>query len=258
MQPDRAELITWATGAGAIVRQYFGRRLDVKEKGYADLVTEADYRSEAYLIDCIRRVFPEHTIVTEESGHLQGEGDHRWYIDPLDGTLNYAHGMPFFAVSLAYAYGEQVQLGVIYDPIRQECFSAERGKGAWLNEEPICVSQVAELIDSLLVTGFPGDVHTSEDNNLDHYGRLTRLCQGVRRLGSAALDAAYVASGRLDGFWELRVGAWDIAAGGLIVEEAGGVVTSFEGRRQYMSPPYSLVAANPLLHPKLLAALHED
>jgi len=258
MEPTIDELKTWARQAGKILRDRFGKRHQIHYKGLVDLVTEADHQSEEYLLSEIRQHYPSHMIITEESGHLQGQADFCWFIDPLDGTINYAHDLPFFSVSLGYAEHSQLQAGVVYNPMSEECFSAERGQGAWLNDEPIHVSEVTDLIQSLLVTGFPYDNQNAIHTNLDNFNRLTRRSQGVRRFGSAALDLCYVASGRLDGYWEIKLSPWDIAAGVLIVEEAGGAVTSLDGDPNFMQSPYSVLAANPAIHPLLMAALHED
>jgi myo-inositol-1(or 4)-monophosphatase len=163
--------------------------------------------------------------------------------------------VPLFTVSLAYAENGVLQLGAVYDPIQDECFSAERGRGATLNGEPIRVSQVSSLTNSLVVTGFPYDIRTNPKNNLDNFARLSLLSQAVRRLGSAALDLAWVAAGRFECFWEVRLKSWDIAAGALLVQEAGGVVTNLFGGADFISPPQSILAANPLIHPLMLGAL---
>jgi myo-inositol-1(or 4)-monophosphatase len=247
--------MSWARHAGYILHAGLGKVHQIESKGEIDLVTEMDHRSEEYLIGQVRENFPDHAIVSEEAGSLAGQGSACWYIDPLDGTLNYAHGVPIFCVSIAYAEAGQVQMGVVYDPTQHECFAAVRGRGAWLNGEPIHVSRQANLDQAFLVTGFPYDVRQTEFNNIELFGRLLRRAQSVRRLGSAALDLGYIAAGRFDGYWEIRLKPWDLAAGALIVEEAGGVVTSFEGGANYLQPPYGIVVSNPVLHPKLLAAL---
>lgn len=258
MRPTLEHLKTWATQAGEVVRAGYGHQHHIHYKGLIDLVTEADHRSEDLIISNIRREFPDHSIITEESGKLEGLRSQRWFIDPLDGTVNYSHGMPFFAISLAYAEDGLVQLGVIYDPMREECFSAERGKGAWLNDAPMHVKDSPDLIHSLLVTGFPYDMWEKPDNNLDNFIELSRLSQGVRRMGSAALDLCYVAAGWLDGYWEIRIKPWDIAAGALLVEEAGGVVTKINGEPDYMRPPYDLLACAPRIHAPMLKVLHKS
>lgn len=257
MQPTLQEIKSLAIAAGEILCTNFQQSHAIRHKGRFDIVTEADTASEALIIAGIRSRYPDHTIVTEESGHLQGN-DGTWYIDPLDGTINYAHGLPLFSISMAFAEHGQVQLGVVYDPWRKEMFSAERGKGAFLNDERLQASEIADLSDSLLVTGFPYNAYSSPNNNLDNYGKFARMTQGVRRLGSAALDLAYVAAGRMDGYWEISINPWDVAAGTLIVEEAGGVVTNLAGERDYFKPPYSIVAANAGLHPVMMQVLRRE
>lgn len=257
MKPTLEHLITWAAEAGEIVRAGYGKSHEISYKGIIDLVTETDHHSEDLLIDHIRQEFPDHSIITEESGKLAGLSSQRWFVDPLDGTVNYSHGMPLCGVSLAYAENGQVQLGVIYNPILDQCFSAERGKGAWLNGAPIHVKDPPDLIHSLLVTGFPYDMWERPDNNLDNFIVLSRLSQGVRRLGSAALDLCFVAAGWLDGYWEIRIKPWDIAAGALIVEEAGGVVTKLNGEADYMQSPYDILACAPRLHGAILEVLNK-
>ena len=257
MKPTLEHLITWAAEAGEIVRAGYGQSHDISYKGNIDLVTETDHHSEDLIISHIRREFPDHSIITEESGKLDGLSSQRWFIDPLDGTVNYSHGMPLFGVSLAYTENGRVQLGVIYNPIHNECFSAERGQGAWLNGTPIHVKDTPDLIHSLLVTGFPYDMWERTDNNLDNFIALSRLTQGVRRLGSAAMDLCYVAAGWLDGYWEIRIKPWDIAAGALIVEEAGGVVTKLNGETDYMQPPYDILACTPRLYESIRGVLNK-
>jgi len=254
MQPNIQDLIDWAREAGEILRAGYEHQHEVHYKGQTNPVTEIDKRSEDLLIGRIRERFSDHTIVTEESGLLRGTNEHTWYVDPLDGTVNYAHGVPLFVVSLAYAEHGQVQLGVVYEPMRDECFSAIRGQGARLNGRPIHVSDAHEMITSLLVTGFRYDLD-HVDGDLDAFVRLSYLTQGVRRMGSAALDMAYVSAGRLDAFWEFSLEAWDIAAGSLLVEEAGGVVTTAQGEREILKAPYSVLCANSTLHPQVLKAL---
>ena len=255
MQPTLQDAIRLGVEAGAILRERFGAILKVYRKGEIDIVTDADHSSERYLIGEIQACFPGHSIITEESGKIFGKAEHCWYLDPLDGTVNYAHGLPIFSVSVAYAENGILKYGVIYDPMRDECFSAERGQGAWLNGEAIHVSGVEKLISSLLVTGFSYDVATEKENNLANFEYFTKCTQSVRRLGSAALDLAYVAAGRVDGFWELWIHPWDIAAGGLIAEEAGAVVTDLDGDPDYFRSPYAMVAANPAIHPQIMNGL---
>lgn len=256
MKPTLLDLEVLARQAGAILRDSYGSNLEINHKSLIDLVTEADHRSEAFLLGEIQRRFPGQRVISEESEGLPGSDERVWYIDPLDGTVNYAHGIPIFAVSIGYAEEAKMRLGVVYDPMRDECFSAERGKGAFLNGQPIRPAVAADLDHSLLVTGFPYDIRSNPVNNLDQYARLSLRSQGVRRLGSAALDLCYVAAGRFDGFWELRLNAWDVAAGGLIAEEAGARVTNLGGEAGYLwSSPVSIVAANPTIHALLLTEL---
>jgi myo-inositol-1(or 4)-monophosphatase len=255
MSPTLTEIITLARQAGDILRTSFGQLLIVDHKGVIDLVSDADRRSEQFLISYIHQHFPGDTIVAEESGEHTGSADRAWLIDPLDGTINYIHGLPIYSVSIAYAEEGVQRLGVVYDPMRDECFSAEFGKGAWLNGQPIHPSHTPDLDHALLVTGFPYDIRTNPENNLNHYAHFALRSQAVRRLGSAALELCYVASGRFDGYWELWVKAWDVSAGGLIAQEAGAVVTNIAGGEDYISPPQSILAANPHLHSLMLHEL---
>lgn len=253
--PSLAQIEPLIRYAGKILVDRFGKELDVTHKGEIDLVTEADHLSEEYLINEIHSLFPDHQIITEERGTIGKNERHIWYLDPLDGTVNYAHGLPIFTISLAYQINNNLILGIVYDPVQDELFSAKKGKGAWLNGERINVSSTGDLINSLLVTGFPYDIHVAEKNNLDNFARFSLLSQGVRRLGSAALDLAYVACGRLDGFWEIRIHPWDIAAGALITQEADGIVTGINGGPDFLCEPQSIIAANPNIHPQMIELL---
>ncbi len=255
MIPQLSEVEALARQAGEILRDGYGRHLQIDNKGEIDLVTEVDRQSEAFLIGEIRERFPQHSILAEESGIQAGDDGCTWYIDPLDGTVNYAHGVPVFSVSMALQVDGKLRLGVVYDPLRDECFSAEAGKGAWLNAKPIHVSGESGLSNSLLVTGFPYDIRTNPENNLDHYGRFAILSQGVRRLGSAALDLTYVACGRFDGYWEVRLSPWDVAAGTLIAQEAGGRVSDIYGGDEHFPAARSILAANPILHARMMEVL---
>jgi myo-inositol-1(or 4)-monophosphatase len=243
MQPLLTDLEDLARRAGDILRQGYQREHQVRYKGPIDLVTEVDHESESFLLAEIQRRFSGAHIIAEESGITQGRQEDVWYIDPLDGTVNYAHHIPLFCVSIAYSSHGRVALGAVYDPMRDELFSAERGRGARLNGEPIRASAATELQQSLLVTGFPYDAWNSRRNNFDYFVKFSKQSQGVRRLGSAALDCCYVAAGRFDGFWELALNPWDVAAGGLIAEEAGARVTNIDGQPDYISPPQSILAA---------------
>ena len=241
--------------AGQILQSFVGHEMGVKHKGRTDLITKADNASEDFLIQSIRDKFPDHAINTEESGDLDGNHDHQWFIDPLDGTLNYAHGLPFYCASVAYAYKGELTLGVVYDPTRDECFYAERGQGALLNGKPIKVSNFQDLIECMLFTGFPNNKWGTPTDNTDNFLRFSLLSQTVRRLGSAALAIAYVACGRLDGFWEVEINQWDVAAGGLIAREAGAVVTDVYGDPDFLKEPVTMVGANPTIHKQMLTVL---
>jgi myo-inositol-1(or 4)-monophosphatase len=254
-----------AREAGALLMQYFHQHLKIEYKGDADLVTAADRAAEALIRDRIRAQWPTHDVHGEEQGLSDRGSDYRWYVDPLDGTTNFAHGYPVFCVSMGLEYQEPDQrstgqragriAAVIYDPTRDELFTAEQGRGARLNGEVIHVSKTPTLKESLLATGFPS--HKRHKNpNIFFYHQITLQTHGVRRAGSAALDLCNVASGRYDGFWEFNLNPWDTAAGVLIVEEAGGKVTRFDGS------PFELdsretVASNGLLHDALLAEFQE-
>ena len=266
MQPTLSYIETLARKAGAILRDGYSTEHKVDYKGVIDLVTEVDHQSEKFLLGEVQRDFPTHHIFSEESGEIHGNDEHIWYIDPLDGTVNYAHHIPIFCVSIAYAtksalaststpLSANLTLGAVYDPMRDEMFLAERGKGATLNGKPIKVSSTTELQKSLLVTGFPYDAWNTEQDNFGNFVKFAKLTQGVRRLGSAALDLCYVGAGRFDGFWEMALKPWDVAAGGLVCEEAGAYVTNVRGEADYISPPQSVVAATPGIHARMLDEL---
>jgi myo-inositol-1(or 4)-monophosphatase len=245
-----------AETAGEVLRSGFGREQTVKYKGKVDLVTEVDERAEAVIGEMLRGAFPGYGMLAEEGGRRLGEGDSRWIVDPLDGTTNYAHGLPIFAVSIALERAGEVVLGVVHDPMRGETYVAERGGGATLNGEPIRVSDTDEPIRALLVTGFPYD-RSDMGTAVELFGRLTELTQGVRRLGAAALDLCYVAAGRLDAYYEKGLHAWDVAAGSLILKEAGGRITDYRGRELDLEGR-EIVASNGLLHTVLLEAIGAD
>ena len=225
----QAEAERIAREAGALLLGFVGRPLDIQRKGAIDLVTEADRASEDLIVRELRAAFPESGILAEEGGRQGASAGDLWVVDPLDGTTNFAHGLPIWSVSIALVRDGQPVVGVVLDPSRDECFTAARGHGARLNGERIRISECAELERALLVTGFPYDVRTAAANNLDHFAAFMAQARAVRRLGSAAIDLCWVAAGRFDGFWELKLKPWDLAAGALIVEEAGGVVCDFDG-----------------------------
>jgi myo-inositol-1(or 4)-monophosphatase len=218
-----------AARASALLRASCGRRQQVSFKSAIDLVTTVDREAEGLVLETIREAFPDHGIVAEESPATSGSADYRWYVDPLDGTTNFAHGFPQFAVSIALERGTEVIVGVVVDPLREETFVASRGGGARLNGAPIAVSDVGTLDRSLVASGFPYDVRERVDYYEAFWREAITRVQGVRRAGSAALDLCWVACGRLDAFWEFGLHAWDVAAGGLIVEEAGGRVSDLTG-----------------------------
>lgn len=242
-----------ARRAGKIQRERYGTEFAVRHKGAVDLVTEVDLACEDAIREVLTGLAPGTSILGEERG-LTGSGRDGWIVDPLDGTTNYAHGFPVFCVSIAWETGGRVQTGVVYDPLRDELFAAEEGCGARLNDATIRVTTTATLDDALLATGFPYDRRTNPRNNLGAFAHLTLATQGVRRGGAAALDLAYVAAGRLDGFWEPALKPWDLAAGILLVAEAGGRVTGYEGG-PFTPRDADVVATNGPLHPRLLEAL---
>ncbi len=229
MEPLRVA-IDAALAAGKIQQERNGKLGEVKNKGAAgDFVTEVDLLCEQEIISRIQKHFPDHRILAEESGGTEGSSSNRWIIDPLDGTLNYSHGYPCYCVSIGMESDGELKVGVVYNPCLDELFVAEKGKGATLNDRPISVSTTSLLKESLLVTGFTPKILGTRDNNLDHFCDFMRACQAVRRPGSAALDLVYTAMGRFEGFWEIGLHPWDMAAGVLIVEDAGGKVTRFDG-----------------------------
>lgn len=250
--------IELARRAGALLLAGLDRPHDIELKSPFEVVTDVDRASEELIVTAIREAFPEHAILAEEGGSIGGKSDLTWLLDPLDGTNNYAHGFPFFSVSIALVRGREPILAVIYDPLRDELFSAERGRGAYLNNRPIRVSPTATLARALVSTGFAYDYYAhSGDNNLREFDRLQARTQGVRRAGSAALDLAYVACGRLDAHWELRLKPWDMAAGGLLVLEAGGRVSGWQN--EPWDPWVSrMLASNGHIHTAILEVLAEQ
>ncbi len=251
-----AAAVAVAREAGAILLESLGRVERVMFKGRIDLVTEVDQRSEAAIVAALTARFLEHRIVAEEgSGRAGGASPYRWLIDPLDGTTNYAHAFPHFAVSIALQHDEETIVGVVYDPVKDELFRAERGGGARLNDRPLRPSETAELIRGLLATGFPYNA-AHRPLALARWAAFTHTAQALRRTGSAALDLCYVAAGRFDGFYEDQLGPWDCAAGALIATEAGGRVSDYRGAP---FDPFrgELVASNGPLHDALLAVLGE-
>jgi len=244
-----------ALEAGALLREYRERPLEIGYKGDIDLVTAADRDAEALMRARIHAQFPDHSILGEESGLERGESDFCWLLDPVDGTTNYAHGFPYYCVSVGLMEGRVLHTGVVYNPVLDELFSAERGHGATLNGAPIRVSPTIELRRALLTTGFPYSV-LQDRANFDMFERFMLRAQAVRRAGSAALDLCHVACGRYDGFWERGLSAWDVAAGAVILLEAGGSLTDYRGD---MFDPYGreLLASNGVLHAPMMDVLSE-
>jgi myo-inositol-1(or 4)-monophosphatase len=246
--------VAWqaASAAGAIIRDNWQRSKSIDYKGAIDLVTTVDRESERKIVELLRDRFPNHSILAEEETNLEKyDSAYRWIVDPLDGTTNFAHGYPQFCVSIALERSGQVLLGLVYDPLRGECFRAVKGQGATLNGTPIATSSTNELDKALLATGFPYDHRENADFYLSYFKAFMTRCQGIRRGGSAALDLSYVACGRLDGFWEMKLKPWDTAAGALIVSEAGGKLSDFSGK------PFSIwgsetLAANNSIHEEMV------
>ena len=247
-------IVDLAREAGAILRNGLDRPRELDFKSRADLVTDIDLASERLLVAALREHFPTHAILAEEGGGEAQTAGYLWLVDPLDGTTNYAHGYPVFSVTLALLHQGELELGVVYDPLRDECFTAERGRGAWLNGRRLRVSSTAGLRLALLSTGFPYHRFTSADTNIAQFNAMIMQCQGVVRSGSAALDFAYVAAGRSDGHWELGLRPWDSAAGALLVREAGGRVSDWHGDA-YTPWNERVVATNDALHAQVLDVL---
>ncbi len=244
-----------ALQAGAILSDYAKNGFRVEHKDALNLVTDADTHSEQAIVDAIGRAFPDHEILAEERGQAGSKSPFRWIIDPLDGTTNFAHGFPAYAVSIGVEYQDRCLLGVVFDPTRQELFLAEAGGGATLNGKPIRVSRTPKLDGALLVTGFAYDIRVSKQNNLDHFANFALRAQGMRRMGAAAIDLCYVACGRFDGFWELKLNPWDTAAGSLMVIEAGGRMSDFTGS-PFSIHGLELVASNGHLHQEMVEVLN--
>ena len=253
-----SEYLTFAVSiareAGAVLMEYFYKEHTIDYKGAIDIVTDVDRRSEELLISRITAAYPDHDIVTEESAGKQRGGRARWILDPIDGTTNYAQGFPFFCVSIALEIDGEISIGVINNPLLQEVFVSEKGNGAFLNGERIAVSTKAVLAKSFLATVFPYDIAQDPYNNINDFSGMALQSLAIRRAGSAALDLAYVAAGRFDGFWELKLHPWDTAAGWLLVEEAGGVITQISGDDYFLESP-TILASNGRIHHQMIHAL---
>jgi myo-inositol-1(or 4)-monophosphatase len=255
MESHLTTAIEIAREAGGLLAELFPQPQEITYKRRSDLLTEADRRSEALIVGRLRSHFPHHRIVAEEGGGHQTDSDYCWYVDPLDGTTNFAHGFPVFCVTLGLAYRGEVVTGVAYDPTREELFTAEKESGAYLNGRRLHVSKAAHLDECLVATGFP-PFATNHELNIEFYFRFTQRSHGIRRAGSAALDLCSVAAGRFDGFWELKLNPWDKAAGSLMVTEAGGRVSDISGR------PFDLLgddifASNGLVHDQMVEVFTE-
>jgi len=247
-----------ARDAGQFLLKKFHSHFTVSHKGAVNLVTDADLAAEDMIVSRIKSAFPGHSILAEEVHNISRDENSgsscKWIIDPLDGTTNFAHGYPVFSVSIGFEVAGDLELGIVYDPARDELFTARRGGGAFCNEVPLRVSTAGSLLSSLLATGFPYDIQTSKENNLSNFCAFALRVQGIRRSGSAALDLSHVAAGRLDGFWELKLSPWDCAAGYLMVREAGGTVTDFRGAPASIGGR-EVVASNGLIHQEMLDVL---
>jgi myo-inositol-1(or 4)-monophosphatase len=248
--------VTIARDAGQILKSADHNRVADFKQNETDLVTEYDRKSEANIVSHLQAAFPDHAIRGEEGTRLNSGAEYEWLIDPLDGTTNFAHGLPIFSVVLCLLQNGDPIVGVIYDPSRDELFTATHGGGAFLQDRRLHVSNRQPLSRALLVTGFPYDVRTNPDNNLDRFAQFAVRSRAVRRLGSAAIDLAYVAAGRLDGYWEGRLSPWDVAAGALLVREAGGRVTNYADEAVPV-PDTGLVASNGIIHQEMLTVIHQ-
>ena len=246
------KIIEIAKEAGEIIREGFESDYKIEYKGsVTNLVTEIDKKSERHIIDFVKKEFPAHTIVAEESGADLHSSDYAWFIDPLDGTTNFAHGLPIFSVSIGVRKNDETIAGVVYDVMRNIVYASELGSGSYANEQKLSVNSESELEKALFVTGFPYDIWRNPDNTIERFVAFLKKARAVRRLGSAAIDFCYVASGVFAGFWETKLSPWDYVAGDLIVREAGGIATDFDGKN--LTPEsVAIVASNGILHDKML------
>ncbi len=262
MEPNLDDICILARQAGQILSDGIGKIHQVTQKGIQDPVTEIDKKSEHFILERLKAMYPGHTILSEETGLHGGDGEHVWYIDPLDGTMNYAHGVPYFCVSIGYAKCNSLTMGVIYDPMRNECFYAEKGNGSFCNGQKIQTSVETDISMALMATGFSMKLIEMGRDNFSVFKHFMLKTAGVRRMGSAALEIAYVAAGRLDAMWEMRLSAWDVAAGFVIAAESGAAITDLHGNPDCFQPPYEYLLSNKALHPLLLEelriAIHES
>ena len=248
--------IQLAFESGRIQKRYFQKTLSIMHKGEINLVTNVDFECERRILELLGNEYPDDEVISEEKANTYESGKNRWIVDPLDGTTNYAHGYPFFCTSIAYEVDREIIVGVVYNPIMDELFFARKGEGSFLNGERLGVSAIKEIKQALLVTGFPYDVVTNPNNNLNHWAAFIMRAQALRRDGSAGLNLSYVAAGRFDGFWEMRLSPWDMAAGVLIVREAGGTVTSLSGETFSLFSG-GILASNGLIHKRMLDVIRE-
>lgn len=248
-----------ALSAGDVLKKGFGSQFTIHSKsGKQNLVTEYDQTSEKILITAIKNRYPSHSIIAEESGvHMQKNTPATWIIDPLDGTVNFAHGIPLFSISIAVAIDQEIVCGVVYQPMTKELFVAQKQQGAFLNGHLLHTSSTAQMDQALLATGFPYDVHKNPLHCMEHFSEILKTGTPIRRLGSAAIDLAYVAAGRFDGFWEVGLNSWDMAAGMLLVKEAGGMVTHYDGTEHQIFGYHPLLATNKHLHPTMINYLNK-
>ncbi len=249
-----AAAVPIAREAGDLLARSLGQARTIEFKGAINLVTEMDRRAEDLIVRALGQSFPRFAIIAEEGSGHTAESGYAWYVDPLDGTTNYAHGLPLFCVSLGLVLGSTPVCGVVYHPMGHEMFTAVRDGGAFLGERRLHVSATAELTNAILATGFPYDIRESDFDNLDHFARFAKTARAIRRMGAAALDLAWTAAGRFDGFWEMKLSPWDCAAGALLCLEAGGIVTDFSGG-PFDPIKGQAVAANPALHPQIIRVI---
>ena len=242
--------------SGRIQKKYFQKTLSIMHKGEIDLVTNVDFECQGRILELLGKAFPDDEVISEEKANAYESGKNRWIVDPLDGTTNYSHGYPFFCTSIAYEVDGEIAAGVVYNPIMDELFFARKGEGSFFNGEKMRVSAVKEIRQALLVTGFPYDVTTNPNNNLNHWAGFMMRAQALRRDGSAGLNLSYVAAGRFDAFWEVRLSPWDMAAGLLIVREAGGIVTSLSGEA-FSLYEGGVLASNGLIHKQMIDVIRE-
>ena len=249
--------IVAAQSAGQFIMENVDKAIEINYKGRANVVTEVDRGAEEIIISMIKDRFPDHQILAEETPAINTSSPFKWIIDPLDGTTNFIHGLPAFAVSIAVEYNSDVIIGVVYDPSRKELFSAIKNRGSFLNRKQIKVSNIKTLSESLLATGFPYELQYNFNLNMDIFRKMYQKSQGVRRIGSAVLDLCYTACGRFDGFWEFDLNPWDVAAGALIVQEAWGMVGGFNGSKFRSDNASQIIATNGRIHAELLKIIHQ-